>query len=136
LIYLLNLGAYLHYYFRVFPKKAAADFQDGYLEAFQYAQKYEKGLNGYPEKNKIVFTDQYGQPYIYALFVRKTNPIWYQGGSLRKYLFIPDINQTDLARDNAVIVAGQDQLEDKEDQAEKIIYGADGQVRFRIFVTD
>lgn len=136
LIYLLNLGAYLHYYFRVFPQKATADFQDGYLEAFQYAQKYEKGLNGYPEKNQIVFTDQYGQPYIYALFVRKTNPIWYQGGSLRKYLFIPDINQTDLARDKAVIVAGQDQLEDKADQADKIIYGADGQVRFRIFVTD
>ncbi len=136
LIYLLNLGAYLHYYYQVFPQLAVHDFRDGYLQAFRYAHRYERGLDGYPEKRQIVFTDQYGQPYIYALFVRKTNPIWYQGGSLRKYLFVSDIDQSDLARENAVIIAGQDQLEDKQDQAEKIIYGADGQVRFRIFVTD
>ncbi len=47
---------------------------------------------------KILFTSDYGQPYIYALFVRETNPIWYRGGSLIKYEFKDEINMDDLSR--------------------------------------
>ncbi|MEA2056908.1 MAG: glycosyltransferase family 39 protein [Patescibacteria group bacterium] len=136
LIYLFNVGAYLFDYYKHFAKASAEDFQEGYLEVFTYVEQYEKGLNGFSQKDEIIFSDNYGQPYIYALFVRKTNPIWYHGGSLIKYKFVSEVNVADLERQNSVVVATYSQLEEYQDQADKIIYGSDGSVRFRIFVTD
>lgn len=125
--------AYQHDYYTVFAHASADEFRDGYLEAFEYVIPYEKGEAGKPEVEKIVFTNDYGQPYIYALFVRRTNPIWYQGGSLIKYEFKDTINIGDLERKNAVIVASEtDDI--PVDQADAIIYGSDGKIRFKIYV--
>lgn len=118
---------YLNNYYTDFAKNSTDDFVDGYLEAFDYVKQFEK------DKEKIVFTSEYGQPYIFALFSRKTNPIWYQGGSLVKYEFKP-VNIGDLSRINAVIVAGQDSEFIDPKAADKVIYGSDGEVRFKIFV--
>lgn len=125
--------AFTRHYFTTFAKLSTDDFNDGYTEAFQYAEKFEKG-EGVPAVDKIIFTSDYGQPYIYALFVRKTNPIWYQGGSLIKYEFTDKINMGDFLRKNTLIVgSGRDDL--PTEQADHIIYGADGSVRFQIFRT-
>lgn len=125
---LLLLVSYSRDYYSIFARQSAGDFADGYLEAFAYVKKIE------PEVEKIVFTSDYGQPYIFALFSRQTNPIWYQGGSLVKYEFKENINRGDLSRAKALIVgSATDDL--PLEQAEKVIYGSDGQIRFKIFRT-
>ncbi|MFZ5376070.1 MAG: glycosyltransferase [Patescibacteria group bacterium] len=134
-MHLLFFLAYQQYYYQVFAKSSANDFMDGYLEAFELAQQYEKGIDNKKQVDKIIFTSDYGQPYIYALFVRKTNPIWYQGGSLIKYEFRDEINQADLARKNSLIVASlRDNLPIEE--ANHIVYGSDNRVRFKLYVTE
>lgn len=126
--------AYFNNYFIEFKNKSADDFKDGYIEAFKIASDYEKGTNGI-EVEKVIFTSDYGQPYIYALFVRKTNPIWYRGGSLIKYEFTEKIDINDLNRKNALIVgSSSDSL--PVENADHIIYGSDGQMKFQIYKTD
>jgi len=131
-VHLLTFLSFQKYYYKVFAKESADAFKDGYVEAFEYAVAYEKGLYGKPEADKILFTSDYGQPYIYALFVRKTNPIWYRGGSLVKYEFTDNITMGDLNRSKTLIVASKDDLL-PEERAEKLVYGSDGEVRFKIY---
>jgi len=127
--------AYLHDYYTIFARESATAFQDGYLEAFTYLIPFEKGQNGNNQVDKIVFSSDYGQPYIYALFARKTNPIWYQGGSLIRYEFKDEVTIGDLERENTIVVASnKDDLLGKNDKADKIIYGSDGSERFRIYL--
>lgn len=122
------------YYYREFAQKSAPAFQDGYLEAFQIAREYERGINGRPEVQQILFDDSYGQPYIYALFVRRTNPIWYQSGSLVKYQFTNKISQSDLERENTLVVASPNARLPLE-RASHLVYGSDGSIRFAIYYT-
>ncbi|MFH2118150.1 MAG: hypothetical protein ABII10_00210 [Candidatus Paceibacterota bacterium] len=127
--------SYLRDYYTVFVSQSAMAFQDGYLEAFQFVIPYERGEQGKTAVDKIIFTSDYGQPYIYALFARKTNPIWYQGGSLIKYEFKDEINIGDTERPNTIVVAGPtDDLLSKNFSADKLILGSDGLVRFRIYI--
>jgi 4-amino-4-deoxy-L-arabinose transferase-like glycosyltransferase len=132
LTHLFSYLAFHRYYYTVFAKQSADDFKDGYLEAFRYAINYEKGINGKPQADKILFSSDYGQPYIYALFARQTNPIWYQGGSLIKYEFTSKIDLGDLSRFNTLIVANIDD-DIPIEEADKLIYGSDGQVKFKIY---
>ncbi|MFZ5437859.1 MAG: ArnT family glycosyltransferase [Patescibacteria group bacterium] len=133
--HLILVGGYLTNYYQNFAKDSASAFQDGYLEAFNYVIPYEKGWDSQPPIDKIIFSSDYGQPYIYALFARKTNPIWYQGGSLIKYEFKDEVTIGDLERANTIVVASEtDDLLSKNDQADKIIYGSDGRARFRIYL--
>lgn len=127
LLHALTFIAYLHEYFTVFAAASASDFSDGYIQAMQYVAQNEN------DADKILFTSNYGQPYIYALFVRKTNPIWYQGGSLVKYEFTDTIKDGDRFRNNAIIVATPTEIDPK--WATKLIYGSDGKVRFVIVRT-
>ncbi len=133
--HLILVGGYLTNYYQNFAQASASDFQDGYLAAFNYVIPYEKGWDNQPAVDKIIFSSDYGQPYIYALFARKTNPIWYQGGSLIKYEFKDEVTIGDLERPNTIVVASEtDDLLSKNDQADKIIYGSDGSERFRIYL--
>lgn len=131
-LHLTFFSFYLNYYYQQFAKLSADDFKDGYLEAMQIAYEYEQGKNDKPEVDKIIFSSNYGQPYIYALFVRQTNPIWYQGGSLVKYEFKDKINTGDLMRTNALVVAGKDD-ELLAERANHLVYGSDGQVKFKLY---
>ena len=134
MIHLLCSITFIEYYFNRFDALAVDDFQAGYIEAFTLAEEYEKGLNGKPTVDKIIFTSKYGQPYIYALFVRKTNPIWYQGGSLVKYEFRDTITASDLAQNSTLVIThpidGVNQL------AQHTIYGKDGSIRFLVYYND
>ncbi len=133
--HLILFSSYLFSYYTNFAKASATDFQDGYLAAFEFVIPYEKTLDNKKPVDKIIFTADYGQPYIYALFARKTNPIWYQGGSLIKYEFKDEVTIGDLERENTIVVASEtDDLLSKNDQADKIIYGSDGSERFRIYL--
>lgn len=134
IVHILLAISYFNHYFTVFAKDSADAFQDGYIEVMELAKKYEYG-DGVGEVEKIVFSTDYGQPYIYALFVRKTNPIEYHGGSLIKYEFKDDVNEGDLLRNNTLVVGSKDDhLPTKK--ADYLIYGSDGEVKFQVFVTD
>lgn len=134
MLHILLSISYFSNYFTTYAKESANSFQDGYLEAFKIAVQYEKG-DGVEEVDKIIFTSDYGQPYIYALFVRKTNPIWYHGGSLIKYEFADKIDINDLTRDNALIVGSYtDDL--PIENADYIVNGSDGKMRFQIYKTN
>jgi len=134
LLHSLLFVSYLRHYFTVFAAASTAEFKDGYLETFEYVIPFEKGLDGVDPVQQIVFSSRYGQPYIYALFARRTNPIEYQGGSLNTYLFVDKITESDLERPNVLIVAtGEDSV--PLSKAQKIIYGLDGTVRFKIYRT-
>jgi hypothetical protein len=129
---LISVG-FIHFYFTTYASQTAEDFYDGYLDALQYAKEYELGINGKPKVDQIYVTSAYGQPYIYSLFVRKTNPIWYQGGSLsERYTFFEEITDGDLARSNVLLVAGKDSPLD-ETQATHLVRGSDGEVRFKLY---
>ncbi len=134
LIHSFLVISYLKHYYTVFAAESAQEFKDGYLEALAYVIPYEKGRDGKPEVQQVLFTSDYGQPYIYTLFARRTDPIFYRGGSLIKYLFVSEIVASDLERKNTMIVASEsDDL--PLEKAEKIIYGSDGQVKFKIYRT-
>lgn len=135
LTYLMISVRFVSAYFSRFPALSSDDFAAKTLEAVAIAFDYEKG-EGVREKDKIIFTDAYGQPYIYSLFVRQTTPYQYHSGSLIKYEFKP-VDPGDLLRPNALIIAGRDELLDVQlTRFEEVLYGRDGQVRFKIFVTD
>lgn len=133
LIHLVLFIAYLQYYYTVFASRSAVDFKDGYLEALAFVIPYEKGQAGRSKVDQVVFSNTYGQAYIYTLFARKTDPIWYQGGALNTYLFVDGVTTSDLERPNTVVVAsGEDRV--PTDRANKVIYGSDGEVKFKIYV--
>jgi 4-amino-4-deoxy-L-arabinose transferase-like glycosyltransferase len=134
LIHCLLVISYQRHYYTVFAAQSAAEFKDGYLDAFKYVIPFEKGLNGVQPVDQVVFSSEYGQPYIYALFSRKTDPIYYQGGSLNKYLFVDEVKVSDLDRPNTLVVgSAKDAL--PPEKADKLIYGSDGQIKFKIYRT-
>jgi 4-amino-4-deoxy-L-arabinose transferase-like glycosyltransferase len=134
-IQFLSFLAFQKHYYTEFARASAADFQDGYLEAFTYVKDYAKGENGRKKVDKVIFTSDYGQPYIYALFVNQLNPIWYRGGSLNHYEFKDHVHRGDLGLKNTIIVGSKDD-DLPDEQVEKFILGSDGEVRFKIYVND
>lgn len=133
LIHALFLCAYLHTYYTTFAAQSADAFQDGYLETISYVVPYEYGDETHKAVDKILMDNGYGQPYIYLLVARKTNPFWYHSGSLIKYEFPDKLNEGALLRPNTLVVASGKQPMPWE-KAQHLIYGSDGQIRFGIFV--
>lgn len=127
LIQLLLSISFFHDYFTRYSLDSVSDFNYGYEQAFEEVIALE------PEVDKIMFTSKYGQPYIYALFFRKTSPIFYHGGSLAKFEFPDNINVGDLIRKNALIVATPDELDPS--LADSLIVAPNGEVRFVIIRT-
>ncbi|HQM16162.1 MAG TPA: hypothetical protein PLM16_03090, partial [Candidatus Woesebacteria bacterium] len=129
-----NFILYLDHYYRRYAVQSAAAFNEGYIETMSLVYEYERGVNNKPEVDQIIFSNQYGQPYIYALFVRKTLPIWYQGGSLIKYKFLDKVDPGHLALDNALVVATKyDEMLDHVPT--HIIESVDKSISFRIYYT-
>lgn len=128
LVHTLLFADYLHDYYTRYYRDSSQDFYYGYTQAFEYAKKYED------EVDKILFTSKYGQPYIFALFVRKTNPIWYQGGSLIKYEFTDKISEADLLREKTLVIGTTQEI--PVEKADEIITAPNGQVKFVMVKND
>lgn len=114
-------------YFGRYAHDSVDAFSYGYKQVFDEIMPLEG------EVDKIMFTSAYGQPYIYALFFRKTNPIDYHGGSLIKYEFPDKITVGDLMRKNALVIASPKEIDPS--QADKLIIAPNGEVRFVIIRT-
>ena len=67
----LNTILTLNIYFNHSFETLAKEFNYGYKQAFEQ-------INSLPKADKIIFTDVYGQPYIYYLFYNQFNPKDYQ----------------------------------------------------------
>jgi 4-amino-4-deoxy-L-arabinose transferase-like glycosyltransferase len=72
LSYLLSFLYYTELYFNHLVKVSPSYFTYGYKEAMLYLNQHYS-----PQKN-IIFTDFYGQPYIFYLFYRQYSPLAYQ----------------------------------------------------------
>lgn len=70
--YLLGFVYYLDQFFIHAPRKYSQFWQYGYKQAIEFVGPIAKNYD------KIVFTQKYGQPYIYWLFYTKYNPTDYQ----------------------------------------------------------
>ncbi len=132
---LMLIAAFFVQYFGAYQARSSDEYLTGYLDAFNAIWQYHDGTNGKPEVDQIVMTNQYGQPYIYALFSKQISPIAYHNGALVRFLFedAPDIN--DLSRKNALIVTGPEAVGLDDSQAETIIRDQSGSIRFRLFYT-
>ena len=76
-----QLVFYLHTYHTNYVQASAKDFQYGYQQAVE--KMYEYGF----DKENMVMTDAYGQPYIYTLLYREITPKKYQYGALANVTF-------------------------------------------------
>ncbi len=108
---------------------------EGYLQAAELAYQYELGTDDKPEVEQILFSNQYGQAYIYLLFVRQTNPIWYQGGSLVKYKFLDAVDDSTLNKNNALVVATDQDLITTQNTVHEIV-SQGGETRFKLYLTN
>ncbi len=68
LIALFNVVYFAHNYFVHYPKEFSGEWQYGYKEAIGYVDSVES------QYERIVFTEDLGRPYIYALFYKKYDP--------------------------------------------------------------
>ena len=126
--YLIYLAFYQINYYRNYPQKNADDFLDGYLETMTYLRQLDRS-----NVKQIVFTNDYQQAYIYALFAFEVSPIAYQGGILNLFFFTDKVDAGDLEKPDTIVVASKfDQM--GEHQADHVIKGSDGQGRFFIYL--
>jgi 4-amino-4-deoxy-L-arabinose transferase-like glycosyltransferase len=127
-LYLGLLTTYQKNYYESYASRSTDDFMDGYLETFSYLRALDRS-----NINQIVFTTDYQQAYIYALFAFEVSPIAYQGGILNLFFFADKIDQADLDRKNSIVVASKfDRMGERK--ADKIIEGSDGVGRFFIYL--
>jgi len=75
ILFLANFTYYLHQYYLVYPKEYAHDWQYGYKEAISYVWE------NHDQYDKVFFTRDYGEPYIFFLFYTKYPPQAYQQAS-------------------------------------------------------
>ena len=128
-------GAFSYNYFNKYPKKNIDAFQEGYQEIFQEVNLYLKGLDGRKKVSSVFITDKYGHSYIYALFFNQIKPIAYHQGALYQYQFFNKFGIGDLERKQALIITDFDN-ELPIERAEKVIYGVDGKIRFKIYLSN
>lgn len=131
-IHLLLFTGFISDYFFKYSQISTDAYQEGYLEAVKIARDYQKGQNGRPKTHQVIFSKEYGQPYIFILFANKINPIAYQGGILQPYLFLDKITIDDLNRSDTLLVATK-YSDLPLESSSHIIYGSDGSVRFKIY---
>lgn len=67
-VFLLSFGYYFKIFISDYPKLSSTDWQLGYKVIFT---KYQHDFNNY---DKIIISDKYAQPYIFALFYLKYDP--------------------------------------------------------------
>lgn len=134
---ILNFLYYLHMYYIHTPKIYADWWQSGYKETIQFVKPLEDRYS------KIVFTYQYDQPYIFYLFYRQIDPVWYQsqwggGEVLRdtrafgKYEFRKINWNIDSQGKNTLFVGTPKEIPENVSGLIKNIYFPDGSVAFRV----
>jgi len=71
-LFLINFGFYFYDYHWFYPQGCASDWQYGYKQAIDYVWKNKD------DYDKVFFSRDYGEPYIFFLFHSQYNPSYYQ----------------------------------------------------------
>ena len=142
-LFVINFFYYLHEYYVHTPIEYGYFWQYGNKQAVEEI----KSLEG--KYNKIIFTYEYDQPYIYYLFYNKIDPAWYQKNwnylgtgevermrrVIGKYEF-RDINWgQDKSLKNTLLIGTPQEIPDNAMGIIKTIYYLDGSVAYRIVGT-
>lgn len=117
-IVLLSYYLFLHDYFIHFPKMFSYDWQYGYKQAVEEAEKLKKNFD------YIVFTQRYGRPYIYVLFYSDITPqeYWRQGTVSRDAFGFYNVSRVGK-------YIFRNQLVDVLDKEKKVLYiGGPGEI--------
>lgn len=145
-IYVWNVAYFLDQYFIHAPIHNASTSQYGYREVVQSIAPVVENYD------KVVFTQVYGQPYIYWLFYTKYNPADYQKQSrltensvgdvgqvehldniqFRNFHWLSDINVGDLFIGDETSLHQSDVDQVKGAKTLKDIYFPDGKLAFRV----
>jgi len=80
-LFLISFALFGYHYFTTYAQSTPLDFQFGYKEVYDSIREDKKTVD------KIIFTDAYGQPYIYALLYQKITPQEFQFGGLANFEF-------------------------------------------------
>ena len=125
----LNLIFFLNHYLTQYPIYSAPDWQYGYKQVSQIAEKYD------PEVNKIAITSHYGQPHIFTLVYQNRDPAFVFNGGMLKYIYY-QIKWFDDSRFKDVLLIGSPEEipEHPETLVEEINF-PDGSPAFRVVKT-
>ncbi|OGG26681.1 hypothetical protein A2960_00720 [Candidatus Gottesmanbacteria bacterium RIFCSPLOWO2_01_FULL_39_12b] len=134
---MFNFYYYLHMYWWHTPKEFSQWWQYGYKELVTEVSKVESSYD------KIVITYRYDQPYIYFLFYKPIDPLWYQeisekgpivraNRSFGKFEFRNLDWGKDSQLSNVLLVGTPDEIPQETSGIIKNIYFLDGKVAFRL----
>lgn len=134
---------FFEYYFSTFineyPVKYAAEWQYGYKEIYE---KYSQAFGNY---QKIVISDEYAQPYIFALFYQKYNPAEFRKTASYNYagnwgfstvknfgkFTFEKIADANLQKDSLIFTINSDKIENTKPEGE--ILNPDGSTSFWVY---
>lgn len=101
------------------------ELQYGYKEVIEFVRSYESQVD------RVFFTNDYGQAYIFLLFYKKMNPMEFRGGGLANYV-ITDNPWKDGAGSKRVLIVGSSTDFPEQIQGIKDINYPDGKLAFRV----
>lgn len=130
LIAAYNIMAYLHLYWKHYPKEKAPDWQDGYREMVQFVKQVKDNYD------VIAISNYYGQSYLYTLFYTNYDPSLYlkeTGGSSQfsKFEFFGESWEKKIAGP-ALVIRPKWQIPHPEPKYLKFIYSQSGDLVFSI----
>ncbi len=120
---------YFHVYYVHYPKEKGLDWQEGYRDMVQYVSSNQG------KYDTVGITSYWGEPYIYALFYTKYDPMRYQSqvkgklNSFDKYRFFEHGSDNFENSGKVLMVTTPD--DGNKEKTLKIIY-AHGEPVFRI----
>ncbi|MEX0895741.1 MAG: glycosyltransferase family 39 protein [Patescibacteria group bacterium] len=126
---------FLKFYFTQYNELAGEEYLQGYREVFAITEQYRDYDSDTEVVDQIIFSTEYGQPYIFALLAKEASPYDFHAGVLRHYLFVDEITIHDFSRNNALLVVTNQEFESAE-EPKHVVTDTAGQTRFRVYQTE
>lgn len=140
---ILNFAYYLNQYYVATPRVYGYFWQYGNKQAIEEISKVEN------EKDKIIMSYKYDQPYIYYLFYRKIDPAWYQNNwnyqgngkterfrrVIGKYEFRNINYSEDIKLKNTLLIGTPEEIPQEAKTTSEIRF-PDGRTAYKIIATE
>lgn len=108
---------------------ALKEMQYGYKEVIEYVRAHES------EVDRVFFTNDYGQAYIYLLFYKRLNPMEFRGGALANYTITENPWKDGAGSKRVMIVGSGTDFPEQVNGVKDILY-PDGKLAFRVVKLD
>lgn len=132
-LFIIQTSRYFYEYYYRYPVYAASDWQYGYKQAVEYAQSKQD------EVEKIIFSNKYGQAYVFTYLFQKREPMNVLWGEMRKYTFRDFKWDSDKFEKKSLLIGAGDEIPDQVPpeigKIVKEISSPNGEVVFRIVQT-